>query len=290
MASQAGRIEFESREDAQAENFRKMLLAMARDVRVMLVKLRPPAQHADHRSLRSDKRRRIAARPGIYAPIATASLNRCTRTAGLEFPNLYPHRFRHFPSDQVGAGNARGVNKILKRCKRPAGAGLIAQSTAAKACLRITANVKSTCRSRRCSTSTAFAVSRTAFLLPGARAACAVQAVPASSRLHRDPEVNGYQSLHTSLIAPTARRGNPDPHPPHASRARPGCGALAVQERRRALSDCRKRPTSAAVAARHPAEFRTRRSSWSTQVDLFPTKSTCSPPRPHHALPRGRRR
>ena len=32
-------IEFETQEDAQAENFRKMLLAMARDVRVILIKL-----------------------------------------------------------------------------------------------------------------------------------------------------------------------------------------------------------------------------------------------------------
>ncbi|MFP3740866.1 HD domain-containing protein, partial [Burkholderia sp. SIMBA_019] len=33
------KLEFQSREQAQAESFRKMLLAMARDVRVILVKL-----------------------------------------------------------------------------------------------------------------------------------------------------------------------------------------------------------------------------------------------------------
>src|SRR6267143_958314 len=37
--SKLDRIEFQSAEDAQAENFRKMLLAMARDVRVILIKL-----------------------------------------------------------------------------------------------------------------------------------------------------------------------------------------------------------------------------------------------------------
>src|SRR5207249_12234436 len=34
-----GRINFTSREEKQAENFRKMLLAMARDIRVILIKL-----------------------------------------------------------------------------------------------------------------------------------------------------------------------------------------------------------------------------------------------------------
>ena len=37
--SKLDQIEFQSREDAQAENFRKMLLAMAHDVRVILIKL-----------------------------------------------------------------------------------------------------------------------------------------------------------------------------------------------------------------------------------------------------------
>src|SRR6476660_4052452 len=37
--SKLDRIEFQSAEDAQAENFRKMLLAMARELRVILIKL-----------------------------------------------------------------------------------------------------------------------------------------------------------------------------------------------------------------------------------------------------------
>ena len=37
--SKLDRIEFATHEEAQAENFRKMLLAMARDVRVILIKL-----------------------------------------------------------------------------------------------------------------------------------------------------------------------------------------------------------------------------------------------------------
>ena len=42
------RIELQSDQTKQAENFRKLVLAMSEDIRVLLVKLcRPPAQHAD---------------------------------------------------------------------------------------------------------------------------------------------------------------------------------------------------------------------------------------------------
>jgi guanosine-3',5'-bis(diphosphate) 3'-pyrophosphohydrolase len=37
--SKITRMEFQSQEEAQAENFRKMLLAMASDIRVILIKL-----------------------------------------------------------------------------------------------------------------------------------------------------------------------------------------------------------------------------------------------------------
>jgi len=46
--SKLDKLAFESEQQAQAENFRKMLLAMAQDVRVILVKLAEPAQHAHH--------------------------------------------------------------------------------------------------------------------------------------------------------------------------------------------------------------------------------------------------
>jgi guanosine-3',5'-bis(diphosphate) 3'-pyrophosphohydrolase len=66
------RIRFLSPEEQQAENFRKMVLAMVDDIRVVLVKARrPPAQHAHARVSSPDRRERIARETlEIYAPIA----------------------------------------------------------------------------------------------------------------------------------------------------------------------------------------------------------------------------
>ena len=59
--SKLDRIQFETREDAQAENFRKMLLAMVRDVRVILIKLADRLHNMRTLdSMAQDKRARIA--------------------------------------------------------------------------------------------------------------------------------------------------------------------------------------------------------------------------------------
>jgi GTP pyrophosphokinase len=91
-------LHFESKKHAQAENFRKMLLAMARDVRVILIKLADRwhnMQTLEHMSL--EQRQRIAQETlDIYAPIANRlGLNVVFHELqDLAFQHMHPTRYR----------------------------------------------------------------------------------------------------------------------------------------------------------------------------------------------------
>src|SRR5467141_3094818 len=121
--SKLDRIEFQSAEDAQAENFRKMLLAMARDVRVILIKLADRLHNMRTlEAVNAETRRRVARETlEIYAPIANRlgldSLYR--ELQELAFSNLYPGRYKVLAKAVKAArGNRREVvNKILKALK-----------------------------------------------------------------------------------------------------------------------------------------------------------------------------
>ena len=92
-----GQIEFETKEHAEAENIRKMLLAMSRDIRVMLIKLADRLHNI--RTLGSmprNKQIRIAGQTlDIFAPIAhRLGLNQwANELQDLSFKTLYPKRY-----------------------------------------------------------------------------------------------------------------------------------------------------------------------------------------------------
>ena len=112
--SKLDKIEFQSAEDAQAENFRKMLLAMARDVRVILIKLADRLHNMRTlAAVSSVKRRRVARETKeIYAPIANRlGLNNLYQELEeLSFSHLFPLRHRVLgKATRSARGNRREV-------------------------------------------------------------------------------------------------------------------------------------------------------------------------------------
>jgi GTP pyrophosphokinase len=122
--SKLDKIEFQTTADAQAENFRKMLLAMARDVRVILIKLADRLHNMRTlEAMSAESRQRIARETlEIYAPIANRlGLNSIYQELeDLSFRHLYPTRYRVLAKAVKAArGNRREVvGKILESIKK----------------------------------------------------------------------------------------------------------------------------------------------------------------------------
>ncbi len=118
--SKLDRFQFESQEHEQAENFRKMLLAMARDVRVILIKLADRLHNMRTlNAMQPHKRARIARETmEIYAPIANRlGLNTLYQELQeLSLQHLYPNRYQVLTKALTRArGNRREVvGKILE--------------------------------------------------------------------------------------------------------------------------------------------------------------------------------
>jgi RelA/SpoT family (p)ppGpp synthetase len=213
--SKLDKIEFQSAEDAQAENFRKMLLAMARDVRVMLIKLADRLHNM--RTLGAvppAKRRRIARETmEIYAPIANRlGLNTLYHELQeLAFSHLYPTRYKVLAkATKAARGNRREmIGRTLEAIKKK-----LADSGIAATVFGREKHVYSTYRKmieKHLSFSEVhdifgcrviLADVPTCYLALGALHAL-YKPIPGKFKDYiAIPKANGYQSIHTDLIGP----------------------------------------------------------------------------------------
>ena len=96
--SKLDQIQFRSRAEAQAESFRKMMLAMIEDIRVILVKLSDRLHNMQTLgAMPAAKKKRIARETlDIYAPLANRlGINRLkVQLEDLGFKHLHPFRYR----------------------------------------------------------------------------------------------------------------------------------------------------------------------------------------------------
>ncbi len=213
--SKLDQIEFQSREDLQAESFRKMLLAMAQDVRVILIKLADRLHNMRTLDAMAPAHRERIAREtlDIYAPIANRlGLNALYQELqDLSFKHLHPVRFRVLAkSIKAARGNRREVmNRILQSIRDALKVeGMAATVTGRE---KTVYSVYKKMRQKHYSFSQVFDIYGVRVLVKDTTTCYAALGV-----LHRMykpipgkfkdyvaiPKANGYQSLHTTLFGP----------------------------------------------------------------------------------------
>ena len=214
--SKLDKLKFDNKEEMQAENFRKMILAMVQDIRVILIKLADRTHNMRTLgSLRPDKRRRIARETlEIYAPIA----NRLgihdvkNELEVLGFEALYPMRSRALKSavKQARGNRKEIINNIQQEVtSRLAENGIKAQVIGREKHLY---SIYRKMRNKELMFNEVMDIY--AFrIIVGDKIDDCYRALGAAHNLFKPiesrfkdyiaiPKTNGYQSLHTSLIGP----------------------------------------------------------------------------------------
>lgn len=213
--SKLEKIEFQSQVEAQAENFRKMLLAMARDVRVILIKLADRLHNMRTlEAMAPSKKCRIARETmEVYVPIAhRLGLNNIYRELqDLSFSHLYPVRYKTLAKAVKAArGNRREVVSKIRAAVQEAfdAFGIKAEVFGREKTLY---GIYRKMHNKHLSFSQVLDVYGFRIVVDSF-ASCYV-AIGVLHRLYKPmlgkfkdyiaiPKLNGYQSLHTTLIGP----------------------------------------------------------------------------------------
>jgi guanosine-3',5'-bis(diphosphate) 3'-pyrophosphohydrolase len=209
------KVRFRSRQEAAAESFRKMLLAMARDLRVILIKLADRLHNMRTLgAMEPEARRRIARETlEIYAPIAQRlGMNRFkSELQDLGFRALHPDRHRVI-AERIRAvlGNRR---EAMSRIEAALNARLESEQIPHRTISRIKSPYSIYSKMRNEHKSFAQVMDVYGFRVVVDSVAHCYHTLGAVHGLYKPldgrfrdfiaiPKANGYQSLHTVLFGP----------------------------------------------------------------------------------------
>jgi guanosine-3',5'-bis(diphosphate) 3'-pyrophosphohydrolase len=213
--SKIDQIEFATLQHAQAENFRKMLLAMARDVRVILIKLADRLHNM--RTLDcvpAAKQERIARETlDIYAPIANrlGLISLYYELEDLGFHYLHPTRFRVLEKALKRArGNRRdAVGKIQEAIQKRLSEFRVESQVTGRE--KHISSIYKKMQEKNISFSEVFDIYGFRIIVPDVPSCYLAMGalhtfykpIPGKFKDYiAIPKANGYQSLHTTLFGP----------------------------------------------------------------------------------------
>lgn len=209
------RLEYATKAEQQAESFRKMLLAMARDVRVILIKLADRLHNMRTLdAVNPEKRRRVARETlDIYTPIAhRLGLNALFRELQDRcFKAIHPNRYAVLHKAMMAArGNRREVISKIAEAVRAAlpAAGLDAEVNGREKSLYGIYNKMVEQKKSFSDVLDIYGFRVIVHTLPECYLAMGTlhqlyRPVPGKFKDYiAIPKINGYQSLHTTLIGP----------------------------------------------------------------------------------------
>lgn len=213
--SKIAKMQFRSKEEAQAENFRKMMFAMTKDVRVILVKLADRTHNMrtlQHMS--SDKQRRIAQETlDIYAPIANRlGIQRLKiELEDLSFQYLHPEIYQLIQQKLESSGEERQAH--MERIKGLLSKSMLQNELECVVSGRVKHPYSIYRKMVRNQVEFEQVYDLTAFRITVDNLGQCYQALGIVHSMYRPiserfkdyvavPKANGYQSLHTTVIGP----------------------------------------------------------------------------------------
>ncbi|WHN64743.1 bifunctional (p)ppGpp synthetase/guanosine-3',5'-bis(diphosphate) 3'-pyrophosphohydrolase [Cysteiniphilum sp. QT6929] len=210
------KIETHSKAELQAENFRKMVLAMVQDIRVILIKLADRLHNMTTLApLRPDKRRRIALETlEIYAPIAHRLGMHHIKNSfeELAFEAMYPYRYKTLKTKVLHAQKHRDrlFRKIMERLQHHLAELLESEQLVSGRKKRLY-SIYRKMRDKEMSFSEIMDIYAYKVIAPTRRECYMIlgaiheifRPIPGRFKDYiATPKANGYQSLHTTVFGP----------------------------------------------------------------------------------------